>query len=96
MPMAQNIEQELTRKLLYADDLYWKFNMRSLYNYDVTEVIQIGSAMVDRTAMSRNEWRSWLGIGPREDMEELIILENYLPIDRLGDQKKLTGGEDDG
>jgi hypothetical protein len=27
-------------------------------------------------------------------MEELLALENYLPADRLGDQKKLKGGEE--
>ncbi len=42
--------------------------------------------------MSRNEIRDWLGMSPRDDMEDLIILENYLPIDRIGDQKKLVGG----
>ena len=25
-------------------------------------------------------------------LDELVILENYLPIDRIGDQKKLKGG----
>ena len=32
---------------------------------------------------------------PKDGLDELVILENYLPIDRLGDQKKLynPGGE---
>jgi hypothetical protein len=53
--------------------------------------------MVDRMAMRRNEWRDWVGLPPDADMEELLALENFIPADRLGDQKKLNGGgKDDG
>ena len=96
MPMAQSIQQELTRKLLYAPDRYWRFNPRSLYAYDMSEIINAGGAMVDRAAMTRNEWRDWIGMGPRDDMDEVVMLENYLPVDRLGDQKKLIGGDESG
>ena len=94
MPLAQSIQQELTRKLLYSPDLYWRFNPRSLYAYDIGEIVAAGGEMVDRAAMTRNEWRDWVGMSPREDMEEVLLLENYLPIDRLGDQKKLIGGDE--
>lgn len=97
------IEQELTRKLLYSPDLYWRFNVRSLYAYEMSELINIGTAMVDRMAMTRNEWRDLMSMAPLEGMDELLGLENYLPVDRLGDQKKLNdeespegeGGEND-
>lgn len=95
MTIAKAIEQELTKKLLYSPDLYWRFNNRSLLNYDITELVAAGQAMVDRMALRRNEWRDWIGLPPDEEMEELLALENYLPQDRLGDQKKLIGGEDD-
>ena len=95
MPMAQAIQQELTRKLMIAPDRYFRFNPRSLYAYDIGEIINAGGAMVDRAAMTRNEWRDWIGVSPRDDMEEIVLLENYLPQDRLGDQKKLIGGTDD-
>lgn len=89
---AKVIEQELTRKLLYAPDLYWRFNPRSLYSYSLTDIVAAGSAMVDRMAMRRNEWRDWIGMSPDPEMDELLALENYLPADKLGDQKKLNGG----
>lgn len=96
MQVGQIIEQELTRKLLFGRDWYWRFNCRSLYNYSMTEIISAGSAMVDRMAMDRNEWRAWINLPPREDMQELLALENFIPADRLGDQKKLIGGDTDG
>jgi len=92
MPKAQSIEQELTRKLLYSPDLYWRFNPRSLFAYSLADIIEAGSAMVDRMAMRRNEWRDWVGMAPDADMEELLALENYVPASMLGQQKKLTGG----
>lgn len=96
MQIAQSIEQELTRKLITGRDWFWRLNTRSLYNYSLSEIIDAGSAMVDRMAMDRNEWRAWLNLQPREDMAELLALENYIPADRLGDQKKLLGGERNG
>lgn len=97
MAMVREIEQVLTRGLLYSPDLYWSFNPRSLYNYAISDLITAGKEMVDRAAMRRNEWRDWLGMPPDADMEELFLLENYLPTNRLGDQKKLNqeGGDDD-
>ncbi len=96
MPMAKVIEQEMTRKLLYSPDLYWRFNPRSLFAYDLSEIIAAGSAMTDRMAMRRNEWRDWTGMSPDDEMEELLGLENYLPVSRLGDQKKLKEAGGDG
>lgn len=98
MAMAREIEQVLTRGLLWSEDMYWSLNPRSLYNYAIGDLITAGKEMVDRAAMRRNEWRDWLGMPPDPDMGDLYLLENYLPTDRLGDQKKLNpeGGEDDG
>lgn len=91
---AKVIEQELTRKLLYAPDLYFRFNPRSLYSYSLSDIVQAGSEMVDRMAMRRNEWRDWIGMSPDDEMNDLLALENYIPADKLGDQKKLNGGDD--
>lgn len=93
MPIAKNIEQEMTKKLLYSPNWFFRFNPWSLYNYSITEMVQAGSEMVDRMALRRNEWRSWVNMPPDSDMNELLALENYVPADRLGDQSKLNGGE---
>lgn len=91
MAKAQIIQQELTRKLLLKPEWYFKFNPRSLYNYKLPELIEAGKEMTSAMAMTRNEWRDWVGLSPRDDMEEIVALENYIPVDRLGDQKKLNG-----
>lgn len=91
MPLAQLIEQELTRKLILRKDEFFRFNPRSLLNYSMDELVKAGAEMVDRMAMRRNEWRDWMGLEPDEEMDALLALENYIPEDRLGDQKKLVG-----
>jgi len=71
------------------------FNPFSLYNYRIAEKVTAGKELVDRMAMERNELRDWVGLSPDPKYSELLGLENYIPVDRLGDQKKLKGGEDD-
>lgn len=95
MSIAQTIAQTLTRDLLYSEDLYIRLNPRSLYAYDITEMVSAGGRMVQMNAMRRNELRDWVGLDPDAEMEELIVLENYVPAEQLGDQGKLQGGDDE-
>lgn len=95
MPIARMIEQELTKKLLYSPSRFFRFNSWSLFSYSITELVSAGAEMVDRMALRRNEWRSWVNMPPDPEMNELLALENYVPAEKLGDQKKLiqNGGE---
>ena len=93
MPRAKLIEQELTRKLLVSRELYWRFNARSLYAYDLNEITSTCKDMVEHAAMTRNEWRDWIGMSPRDNMEEIFMLENFLPENQIGLQKKIVGND---
>ena len=91
----KTVTQTLTRDLLVSNNRYFKLNARSLYSYDITELSSVAQQMTNSMAMRRNEWRDWLGMPPDPDMDELLALENYIPQDKLGDQKKLKGGEEE-
>jgi HK97 family phage portal protein len=93
MSIGQRIAQTITRDLLFNPSWYFRLNPRSLYAYDLSEMVTAGTEMVDRNAMRRNELRDWIGMDPDSEMEELIILENYIPSSMLGQQSKLKGGE---
>jgi len=93
MSIANIISQTLTRDVLISEKMYFKLNPRSLYSYNLTEMTGAGSEMVKINAMRRNELRDWVGLDPDDEMEELIVLENFVPASQLGDQQKLKGGD---
>lgn len=91
--IGQTVAQTLTRDLLYNPNWFFRLNPRSLFSYNLDEMVSAGTQMVDRNAMRRNELRDWVGLDPDAEMQELIILENYIPATMIGSQNKLKGGE---
>lgn len=90
LPICRGIEQELTKKLIFSDERYWRFNSRGLYAYSLTDRATVAKEWRGAGLMTGNEARNWIDLAPKDGLDELVILENYLPTDRLGDQKKLN------
>lgn len=91
MSFAQIIQQELTKKLLYAPDLYFKFNAKSLLQYSLSEKSAFVQNMVNGGMLNKNEGRCEFDYSPVdvEGMNDYAVLENYIKVGDLDKQKKL-------
>lgn len=94
-PIAITIQQELTKKLIVSEKMYLKLNVLSLMDWDIETIYKVFGGLSDKAVVTPNEVRDRLGMSPLEGLDELRILENYIPADRIGDQKKLGGSGDE-
>ena len=90
--IAQSIEQEMTKKLLIKPEWYWQFNIRSLYAYNLRELATVYKDLRAAGVVDGNEVRDAIGMEPRDGLDELVMLENYIPVSKLADQLKLVQG----
>lgn len=89
-PICVAIAQEMTKKLILNERWYLRFNTYSLLDWDVTSISQVFGVLYDRGIVTGNEVRDRLGLDPRDDLDQLLVLENYIPIDKAADQLKLA------
>lgn len=90
--IVTGIAQEMTRKLIISPQWYIRFNEMSLLDWDLQTIASVFGELRKQGVVDGNEVRDRIGMSPREGLSELVMLENYIPTDKLGDQKKLQGG----
>ena len=74
MPIAKVIEQELSKKVVYKPTWYFKFNPKSLMQYDLGELTAHVKEMVGGGLINRNEGRNSFGYSPVEGLDEYVVL----------------------
>lgn len=90
--IALEIQQEMTRALIISPKWYLELNLWSLMDYDLKSVSDILLAGADRGYVCGDEWRDRMHMPPA-GLTEYKILENYIPYDDSGKQKKLVQDE---
>lgn len=90
--VAQIIQQELTRALIVSPKWYLQLNYWSLIDYDLKAVSDVLLAGSDRGFVNGDEWRDKMHLAPA-GLTEYRVLENYIPGDMSGKQKKLIQGD---
>lgn len=88
-PLVIMLQQELTKKLILSPNWYLKFNILSLMDWDLNTLYTVFGGLADRGIITGNEVRDRLGMSPLDGLDELTVLENYIPVDQVGNQKKL-------
>ena len=88
--IATILQQTMTRDLIINPKWYLEFNRWSLLSWDLSQVANVMGGYYDRGIADGNEARSKIGLDPRDGLDELKVLENYIPIDMIGNQKKLN------
>ena len=87
--IALNIQQEMSRVLITSPKWYLALNFWSLMDYDLKSVSDILLAGSDRGYVNGDEWRDRMHMAPA-GLKEYKVLENYIPADMSGKQKKLA------
>lgn len=91
--IAQLVEQEFTKKLLINPEWYFEFSMHSLHAYNLKDIADVYGGLYTKGLVTGNEVRARLSLGYKEGLDELMLLENYIPLAESGNQAKLNGGK---
>lgn len=94
-PICIAIQQELTKKLIVSEKMYLKFNVLSLLDWDIKSIYEVFGGLCDKGIVTPNEVRDRVGMNQLDGLDQLRILENYIPIEDIGKQSKLIKGDKD-
>ena len=90
--IALIIQQEMTRALIISPKWYLRLNYWNLMDYDLAGMSNVLLEGADRGFVSGDEWRGRLNM-ESAGLTEFRALENYIPADMAGRQKKLVQNE---
>lgn len=88
--IVMGMQQEMTRKLIISPKWYIRFNIMSLLDWDIKTISTVFCSLADRGYVTGNEVRDKIGMSPKEGLNDLKILENYIPLEMSGLQNKLN------
>lgn len=92
MALAKSLAAEMTKKLILNPRWYLSFNVWSLMDYDLKTISDVLLAGSDRGYVNGDEYRDRMHLSPA-GLKEYRVLENYIPVDMAGLQKKLVQEE---
>ena len=92
-PIVIGLQQEMTKKLIMSPKWFLRFNILSLYDWDIQTLADVFGKLSDRGFVTGNEVRDRMGLSPKEGLDELKVLENYIGWDYSNLQKKLIQEE---
>lgn len=90
--IVEKIQQTMTKGLILSPNWYLKGNIWALLDWDLAQITDVFTKMGDRGWVTGNEARDRINLEPKEGLDELKVLENYIPADMSGNQNKLNGG----
>lgn len=90
--IVEKIQQTMTKGLILSPNWYLKGNIWALLDWDLQQITTVFTSGGDRGWVTGNEFRDRINLEPKEGLDELKVLENYIPADMSGNQNKLNGG----
>jgi HK97 family phage portal protein len=91
--IVECIQQTMTKSLILKPEWYIKGNIWQLLDWDLATITAVFTAFGDRGWITGNEARDRINMEPKDGLDELKVLENYIPAAKSGDQKKLIQEE---
>ena len=90
--IVEKIQQTFTKGIILSPNWYIKGNIWALLDWDLQQITTVFTEGGDRGWVTGNEFRDRINLEPKEGLDELKVLENYIPADMSGNQSKLNGG----
>lgn len=90
--IVEKIQQTITKGIILSPNWYVKGNVWALLDWDLQQITTVFTEGGDRGWVTGNEFRDRINLEPKEGLDELKVLENYIPADMSGNQSKLNGG----